>query len=229
MDENKTPEKKTNSTANTVLTVVGIVLCVILVPILIVNCTLIIKSYTNKDEVPSFFSISPMIVLTDSMYPDIKSGDLIIVSKTDAESLKVGDVISFFDPEGNGQSVVTHRIVEINTENGLSFKTKGDNNNTEDKLPVPASNLVGIYKFRLPGLGNVAMFMQTTTGLIVCIAIPVILLVGYDLIRRRKYDKEKQKDTSALLEELELLRKQAAEKENSGEKTENTENTEDNK
>ena len=36
------------------LTIIGIVMCVILVPILIVNCTLLVKSFINKDEVPDF-------------------------------------------------------------------------------------------------------------------------------------------------------------------------------
>ena len=38
-----------------ILTGVGIALCVILVPMLIINCTLLIKGWTNKDEVPSLF------------------------------------------------------------------------------------------------------------------------------------------------------------------------------
>lgn len=41
------------SVGHRILTVVGAILCVILIPILIINCTLILKSYTNKDQVPS--------------------------------------------------------------------------------------------------------------------------------------------------------------------------------
>jgi signal peptidase len=48
--------------------------------------------------------------------------------------------------------------------------------------------------------------MQSTTGLIVCVVIPIVLLVGYDIIRRRIYDKNKKKDTEALLAELQELR-----------------------
>lgn len=225
MDNKKTTEKTPKSTADRVLTAVGIVLCVVFIPILVINCTLIIKSYVNKDEVPSFFSISPMIVQSGSMEPTIKTGDLIFVAKIDTAKLAEGDIISYFDPASKSQSVVTHRITKVvNDAKGLSFIVKGDANNAEDKDPIPAGNVVGIYKFRIPGLGDVAMFMQTTAGLIVCIAVPVILLVGYDLIRRRNYDKEKKKDTDALLEELELLRKQAAEKENSAEKNDENEN-----
>ena len=51
-------EKESTSTGQKILTTLGIVLCIILIPILIINCTLIIKSYTNKDEVPSVGVIS---------------------------------------------------------------------------------------------------------------------------------------------------------------------------
>lgn len=196
-----------------IFTILGAVLCVILVPILILNVTLIIKSYVDKDSVPSFGGYLPLIVLTDSMYPEIKSGDLIICHTADAEDIEVDDVISFFDPEGNGTSVVTHRVKEILHEDGtLSFRTKGDNNNTEDKMAVPAENLVGVYKNRIPGAGNVAMFMQTTPGLIVCVVVPLILLIAYDVIRRRIYEKGKKQDTDALLAELEALKAERASK-----------------
>lgn len=197
-----------------VLTIIGTVLCIILIPILIINITLIVKSYTNEKEVPSIGGYFPLIVLTDSMYPEIESGDLIINNTIDADDVKEGDVISFYDPQGNGTTIVTHRVVEVVEDNGeLFFRTRGDNNNTEDKELVPADDLVGIYKSRIPGAGNVAMFMQSTPGLIICVVLPIILFIAYDLIRRKSYEKNQQKDTAALLAELEALRAEKAEKE----------------
>lgn len=204
----QTQEKEKSSLGHKILTGIGIILCVILIPILVINCTLIIKSYTNKDQVPSISGIFPMIILTDSMYPEFESGDLIICNTAEPEEIKVGDVICFYDPEGNGTATVTHRVQEVVTddEGNLAWITKGDANNTEDLPTVPAKNLIGIYKTRLKGLGNVAMFMQTTQGLIICVICPIILLVAYDVIRRRAYEKSKKKDTDALLAELEALR-----------------------
>ena len=197
------------------LTIIGTILCAVLLPILIINLTLIAKSYINKDEVPSLAGVFPMIVLTDSMYPEIKSGDLIICNTAEAEEIVVDDVISFFDPMGSGTSVVTHRVLEVIEEGGeISFRTKGDNNNAEDQVLVPQKNLIGIYRSRVPALGHVAMFMQTTPGLILCVVCPVLLLVGFDMLRRRKYEKAKQQDTDQLLAELEELRRLKAEKEN---------------
>lgn len=205
--------KEKVSLTHKVLTVIGIVLCVILLPILLINITLIAKSFINKDEVPSIGGMLPLIVLTDSMYPEIQSGDLILCTTAEAAQVEVRDVISFFDPAGNGTSIVTHRVVEIVDEAGeIFFRTRGDNNNTEDKELVPAENLVGVYKIRIAGAGHIAMFMQSTAGLIVCVVLPILLLVGYDMIRRRIYEKNKQSDTAVLLAELEALRAEKAAK-----------------
>ncbi len=197
-----------SSVGHRIGTVIGTVLCILLVPILVINIILIVRSFTNPNKVPSIGHFFPLIVLTDSMYPQIQSGDLIICRTAEPENIQVGDVIAFFDPAGNGSSIVTHRVTEVTQEEGaLAWKTKGDANNTADRVSVPAKNLVGVYRSRIPGAGNVALFMQTTQGLILCVICPIVLLVGYDIIRRQMYEKAHKQDTEALLRELEELRK----------------------
>lgn len=214
--------QKSSDKMHKALTIVGIVLCVILVPILIINCTLIIKSFINKDEVPSIGGTMPLIVLTDSMYPDIKSGDIIICKEIDAEDIEVGDVISFYDPAGNGTSVVTHKVIDIINDDGqLSFRTRGTNNNTDDRLPVPADKVIAEYTgVRIPAAGNIAIFMQSTAGLIICVIVPIVLFVGYDVIRRRRYEKNKGDDLESLKAELEALKAEKAAKAEQIEQTE---------
>ena len=70
------------------LDILGVVLCVILIPVLVINLTLIAKSFLNQDEVPRVGGYFPLIVLTDSMYPEIQSGDLIICHQEEAEELE---------------------------------------------------------------------------------------------------------------------------------------------
>lgn len=203
-------KKASGDIKHKLLTVVGTALCLILLPVLIINCILIVKSYTSQ-EVPDVGGFLPLIVLTDSMYPVIESGDLIICRTAEPEEIQVGDVIAFFDPAGNGSTIVTHRVTEV-TEDG--WRTKGDNNNAEDRLTVRHSDLVARYNgTRIAGAGNVALFMQTTPGLVVCVVLPLLVLVGYDAIRRRRYEKASKKDTDQLLAELEELRRLKAEKE----------------
>lgn len=212
LKESKTSKTSKADVVHKVLTIIGIVLCVILIPMLIVNCTLIIKSFANEDQVPDFAGVVPLIVLTDSMYPDIKSGDLIFTKTAKADDINVGDVISFTDPAGNGTSIVTHKVVEKYEEEGVTyFRTKGINNNTEDKKPVPEKLLIGKYTgIRIAGAGNIALFMQTLPGLIICVVVPIILFVGYDVLRRRMYEKNNESDVEKLKAELEALKAEKA-------------------
>lgn len=201
--------KEKKNIKDRLLTILGSILCVILVPILIINVTLIIKSYTNPDEVPSIGGTFPLIVLTDSMYPEFESGDLIICHTKEANEIESGDIIAFFDPSSSKNAIVSHRVIEVlKDENDISFKTKGDANNTEDRAIVPFDKLVGVYSFRLKGIGNVALFMQTTQGLIVCVVCPILFFVVYDYLRRRKAEKINKQDQEKLKKELEELRKQ---------------------
>ena len=127
--------KKRTSVVHRICTLVGSLFCFILIPLLLINCTLIIKSITNKNEVPDIGGIFPMVILTDSMNPQLASGDLVICRKVNAKNIKTGDVICFYDPEGNGTATVTHRVTEIITDEtgALAWITKGDANNTEDE------------------------------------------------------------------------------------------------
>ncbi len=204
------PGEEKRSRGGNALNILGLILCILLVPILIVNCVLLLQSAIHEDEVPSIGGRIPLIVLTESMDPEIRSGDMIVCKVIDASEVKVGDVISYFDPEGNGTSVVTHRVLQIETDPDTGeklFRTKGDNNNLEDRLAVPASNLVGLWTgTRIGYLGNVIMFMQSTLGLVICVLIPVAAIVVYEVIRRKKQDSAKQSDIDTLRAELEALK-----------------------
>jgi len=191
------------------LTIIGIVLCVILIPMLIINVTMIIKSYVNEDEVPSFFGVMPMFVESESMEETIYGGDLIFCTEVDPAEIEVNDIISYFDLQSRtGETIVTHRVVSIdNSKEGMIiFQTKGDNNNANDPYVVHDSQVVGEYWFRVPYMGSVAMFLQTTPGLILCCVVPLVLLIGYELLRRKLYDKNKEEDMNDLMAELEALR-----------------------
>ena len=198
--------KTTLSNKKIILNVIGIILCVILIPILFINCFLIVKGIANKNEVPSIGGNAPLIVLTGSMDPTIKAGDLIVTKKVDAKDVKVGDVISFFDPEGNGSSIVTHRVIGIEideTSGEIFFRTQGDNNDIADMTPVPERNLVGRWEgTRFWGLGYVVLFTQSTVGIIVIIAVIFVGIFVYMMIRKRIQDKE----TDSLIAELAALK-----------------------
>ncbi|MHB1152197.1 MAG: signal peptidase I [Eubacteriales bacterium] len=194
----KTPMQK-------ILTVFVIILCITLIPILIANLILIINSVANPNQVPNIFGYKPLIVLSGSMEPTLLTGDLIFVKEVPTESLKVGDVISFREKN----LVTTHRVQKIMNEEGLShFTTKGDNNNIEDILAVTEEMIEGKFLFRILGLGNFIIFIQTLPGMIIFVVLPVTLFILYDILLRRFYERRERKRLGDLEEELARMKEQ---------------------
>ena len=192
-------EQKKQGAARKILAAAGIIVCVFLLPILTLNLIFLVQSFLRPDEVPGIFGITPMVVVTDSMSPTIKGGDMVIDRKTAPEDVKVGDIISFFDPtNARNEIVITHRVVRIEEENGsYRYFTKGDANNTEDGVPVPDSRLVGVYRVTIPLLGKIVLFMRTPAGILLTVILPIIGVTAYGLVRRRKWEKEQKKALAA--------------------------------
>jgi len=197
-------------------TIIGIALIVVLLPIMLVNMTLIIKSYTRPTEVPSVFGITPLIVESGSMEDVILVDDLILTKKVDPDTLTVGDIIAFRPMTEDStidvnKKVVTHEIVEMLEEDGrVKFVTQGKANNAADADPVEKVQVVGLYFQRFAGVGKLAMFLQKPLGMVVCVAVPLVLFLLYDILRRFFYNRKKQEEVESDKEELERLRALAA-------------------
>ena len=163
--------------------IITAVLIVIIALVLIFS----LKSSLTKEEIPELFGYSPMTVLTGSMSPAIKPGDVIVVNERDKSNIKKGDIITF---KGNGSMIVTHRVIEVVKENGkLSFKTQGDANNTPDSELVTSEDVVGSLAFRLPGFGYVLGFLRTPVGIAVCAAFFIIVIFS-DEVKNQPAKKE---------------------------------------
>lgn len=188
-----------------IFTVINIVLCVILIPIILINVTVIISSYIHPDEIPGIFGFKPVAVLSGSMEDTFMTGDLIFVEKTDTGSLKENDVICYLL---DGQAV-THRIVgvEQGEDGGVSYITRGDANNTEDQDTVKPEQIQGIWNgVHLAGLGDFVIFLSSTTGMILFIVCPILLLIIWDVIYRWRADKKEKSRSAELEAELNALK-----------------------
>lgn len=196
--------KKKKKKTELAISVINNVLCVILIPIILINVAVIANTYIHPDEIPGVFGIKPVAVLSGSMEDTIKTGDLIFLKKPDVSSLKKGDVICFLS---SGQAV-THRIVDTKQENGETvYVTKGDANNTNDREPVKPDQVQGVWSgMRLGGMGNFVIFLSSTTGMIVFIVCPILLLIIWDMVRRWQADKKEKARVEELEAELSALK-----------------------
>ena len=187
---------------------ISIIVILILLPILLISIAILVDSYTHPDEVPSFFGWKPFIVLSGSMETQISAGDIVVVKEIDTNELKKGDIIAFKD----GNIVITHRIDEVTEIDGKTqYITKGDNNSTQDIGYVLPEQVEGVFKFKIARLGNIAMFIQTPLGMIVCLSIPIIIIILLQTADSKKEKEElvaKLNKQSKMEEEIEKLKKQ---------------------
>ena len=168
-------------------TVAMIVLAVILVPVLLINLTLIVKGSIYPDSPPDVFGIAPLAVTSGSMEGDQKGsfdeGSLIFVKKLSAaekNNLETGDVITFL----TDGVYVTHRIVSVNKNSSgdsVSFVTKGDANNVSDGA-IPAQNVFGKCVGSIAGLGGFMLFLLTPAGILLFVGLPILIYVAVDVL-----------------------------------------------
>lgn len=142
--------------------------------------------------------LTPYTVLSGSMEPTYHVGSVVYVSKIDPNKLAVGDAITY---RISGGTVVTHQIVEIIKDNGLSFRTKGTANNIVDGTPVPSTAVIGKVRFSVPYLGYVSSFVQQPMGLIAivgcCLAVFIFSGIIESVFKEPVNDEPYQDATNA--------------------------------
>jgi len=120
------------------------------------------------------------VVLSGSMEPAISPGDVVIVRDVPADSIRVGDVITF--STSGSDTPTTHRVVDVReTASGLEFKTKGDANENVDNGWRSSGAVLGRLLVVIPFIGHVTNFVSTPLGFVTLVAAPFALLVGSEL------------------------------------------------
>lgn len=221
--EKNEAEVKQKSPAKKVLGIIVNVLLWIFVAFCALTTVLAFAQTSSSYNVPSIGDVTILTVKTDSMKPVFEAGDIIIAKKVDdqdAENLQVDDIITFAmsDVDGDGyRDLNTHRIVEvIKDESGkvTSYRTKGDNNAIEDADTVNTGAVVCKYTgTRIQKLGHVLGFLQTPTGFLVVIVIPLVLFFVFELISfiRKVLQMKNAGKKQITVAEEELIRQRAVE------------------
>lgn len=133
---------------------------------------------------------------TGSMSPLIAAGDVAVLSRVPAVSLKAGDIIAFIPPGLDANNRYVHRITKVARYDPQPIVyTKGDANPVEDSWsPIRLNQkLVWKYDFTIRAVGYGVFFLKTAAVRMsllligaLCILVPILKRVW------RKNPKEQQ-------------------------------------
>ena len=173
-------EPKGRKIASIIINVI-LVIAIVLAAI----CTYVSFVSTSGSGVPSILGVQMFSIQTDSMYPTLLPGDLVFDRAVeDPSTLKKGDIITYWTVINGERVLNTHKIHEIyDGGDYLIFATIGDNNPDVDSLTVHESEVVGKYWFRIGGVGKVFDYLQTSTGFLLLVVVPVFIFFLFHLIQ----------------------------------------------
>lgn len=123
--------------------------------------------------IPQLFHITPFVVLSGSMEPNIPTGSVVFTNKNDKENLRIGDVVTFGLSTGDDSVFVTHRVYKLDEEKNL-VQTKGDANDHADNF-ISKDAVVGTVICYIPRIGFLLQGVQSNYGYLVLVVSLAIL------------------------------------------------------
>jgi signal peptidase len=132
---------------------------------------------------PPVVGCRSLTVMSGSMEPAIRTGDIVVTRSIHPLKARVGDVVTFHDPSRGGR-LVTHRVRRLQvTGAAVEFETKGDANNTAERWAVPTGGRIGRVVYRMPQFGYVLHRVSAPPARLALVGLPSVLFGAWALVR----------------------------------------------
>ena len=221
--------------------ILDIISLVLIIPVLILGifCSLLMFSAKQNNGVPSMFGYSVVTIdedIASEEHPDFTSGTKVLTRSVNAESLTIGDYISFYEyvptvdgEEAEPSDIKFRRIIEVyeqvdeETNAVTYFYSTGDAEGNRDEYTdsegatriayISSDYVIGIYSQTGGFLVSLYSFCASTTGVICLVVLPaavVLALAAVSLVEQIvRSSKEKKENRKRLIESEKLLQGEA--------------------
>lgn len=169
---------------NKVFKIVKLLIKVILI-VFVATFVLMVALQRFTDNKMSFFNFRMFTVVSGSMEPKYKIGDVLVAKETKPSKIKVGDAISYFGKTGSVKGkVITHRVIEIekDSEGKYMFYTKGLKEEAVVDPVVYEDQIYGVVVYKSTILSFVYKVVGTPTGLFIFVIVPLLYIIGSEFI-----------------------------------------------
>ena len=164
---------------------------------------LIFQSTFLKNK--SIFGYRSYVIASNSMYPVLEYGDVILVKDINFDEIEIGDIITYQGKNGELKNkIITHEVIDINYMNDVKvLVTKGRANTGIDPYVYP-EQIYGKFFYKYTIISFVSKIVRNKFGFVLFIFIPFGILFVLEFINMVKETKrrELEKLVKAQLEEL---------------------------
>lgn len=178
----------------------------ILVIISLACVVLIIQSTFLKNK--SIFGYRSYVIASNSMYPVLEYGDVILVKEVDYDDIEINDIITYKGISGELEGkIITHEVIDIFNEDDVKIlKTKGRANTGVDPY-VYEEQIYGRFVYRFILISFISKIVRDELGFVLFIFIPFGILFILEFINMVKETKrrELEKLVKKQLDELKKL------------------------
>lgn len=159
-----TPAQQRNNRISNIVKFLGYALSAVLISFSVLSASGFVKA---------------RIVLTGSMEPTIKAGDIVLLAPTPRTQPELGDIAAYTARRFSGETVgiFTHRIIGGDPVNG--WLMKGDNNPSPDVQKPKAEDVNGVVFFIIPWIGK----LMTPKMLMILIPVGVGIWLIIDTLK----------------------------------------------
>lgn len=177
-----------------------------------------LQRFSNNEI--SFFKYRMFTVVTGSMEPEYKVGEVLISKEVDVKDIEVGDDVSYLGKSGSFKGkVVTHRVEKIDkdVDGKLVFHTKGIANLAFDPI-VYEEQIYGVIVHEAKILSFVYKYVGTPNGMFIFVVIPILYVIGSEMIyfmldkEEKRRNKLKEKKAQEVMEDKDVEEKKSTTK-----------------
>ena len=173
------------------------IICNVILTIFVLLFVLAVCLQRFSNNELSFLDYRMFTVVSGSMEPQYKIGDVLIAKETPPSKIKKSDVVTYLGTKGQFKDkVITHEVIEIEkTKDGkYRFHTKGKANLTEDPI-VEEDQLYGVIVYKTVIISFIYGIIKKPAGMFILVIVPLLYIIfsefTYMLIKKGRKAKER--------------------------------------
>ena len=180
----------------TVKFVISTIKFILTIVIIVFIAVILIQRFSNNNISLAGYRI--FTVVTESMVPKYKVGDVILVKEEEKSNIQIGDDVTYMGKIGRyADKIVTHQVIgiEIGNDGLLKFHTKGIANEDEDPL-VSEEQIYGVVQAKLQIVTFLNGIINNMYGMYFLIIIPlaIIMFTEFKSFKEEKIDYDEDDD-----------------------------------